>query len=110
MTGPVLSSISQKDIVFPPLSLAGNGASIAQSTPSVGVSGGRFGGAGSMTTRLTGGSRRGRVLRTSRSSGLRPTSERVRAAVFSMIGPGAVEAAGVLDLYAGTGALGIEGR
>lgn len=61
-----------------------------------------------MTTRLTGGSERGRILRASRSSGLRPTSERVRAAVFSMIGPGAVEAAGVLDLYAGTGALGIE--
>jgi 16S rRNA (guanine(966)-N(2))-methyltransferase RsmD len=32
----------------------------------------------------------------------------VRAAVFSMIGPEAVESAGVLDLYAGTGALGIE--
>jgi 16S rRNA (guanine(966)-N(2))-methyltransferase RsmD len=32
----------------------------------------------------------------------------VRAAVFSMIGPGAVESAYVLDLYAGTGALGIE--
>ena len=61
-----------------------------------------------MTTRLTGGSERGRILRASRSSGLRPTSERVRAAVFSMIGPGAVESVGVLDLYAGTGALGIE--
>lgn len=61
-----------------------------------------------MTTRLTGGSHRGRLLRASRSAGLRPTSERVRAAVFSMIGPGAVEATGVLDLYAGTGALGIE--
>ena len=61
-----------------------------------------------MTTRLTGGSERGRLLRASRSSGLRPTSERVRAAVFSMIGPEAVESGSVLDLYAGTGALGIE--
>ena len=61
-----------------------------------------------MTTRLTGGSHRGRLLRASRSAGLRPTSERVRAAVFSMIGPEAVESARVLDLYAGTGALGIE--
>ena len=61
-----------------------------------------------MTTRLTGGSQRGRLLKASRSAGLRPTSERVRAAVFSMIGPWAVEATGVLDLYAGTGALGIE--
>ncbi len=61
-----------------------------------------------MTTRLTGGSERGRLLRASRSAGLRPTSERVRAAVFSMIGPGAVDSVDVLDLYAGTGALGIE--
>ena len=61
-----------------------------------------------MTTRLTGGSHRGRLLRASRSAGLRPTSERVRSAIFSMIGPGSVEATGVLDLYAGTGALGIE--
>ena len=61
-----------------------------------------------MTTRITGGSERGRLLRATRSSGLRPTSERVRAAVFSMIGPEAAESAFVLDLYAGTGALGIE--
>lgn len=61
-----------------------------------------------MTTRITGGSERGRLLRASRSPNLRPTSERVRGAVFSMIGPGAVESARVLDLYAGTGALGIE--
>ncbi len=61
-----------------------------------------------MTTRITGGSKRGRLLRASRSADLRPTSERVRAAVFSMIGLGAVESADVLDLYAGTGALGIE--
>ena len=61
-----------------------------------------------MTTRITGGSERGRLLRASRSPELRPTPERVRAAVFSMIGPEAVESARVLDLYAGTGALGIE--
>ena len=61
-----------------------------------------------MTTRLTGGSERGRLIRASRSSGLRPTSERVRAAVFSMIGRGAVESMDALDLYAGSGAMGIE--
>ncbi len=61
-----------------------------------------------MTTRLTGGSERGRLIKASRSGGLRPTTERVRAAVFSMIGLGAVESADVLDLYAGTGAMGIE--
>lgn len=39
---------------------------------------------------------------------MRPTSERVRAAVFSIIGTGAVEGKRVLDLYAGTGAIGID--
>jgi 16S rRNA (guanine966-N2)-methyltransferase len=40
---------------------------------------------------------------------LRPTSERVREAVFSSLGSqGAVEGARVLDLFAGTGAMGIE--
>jgi 16S rRNA (guanine966-N2)-methyltransferase len=38
---------------------------------------------------------------------LRPTSGLVREAVFNILGP-AVEGARVLDLYAGTGALGIE--
>ena len=42
-----------------------------------------------------------------RSSGVRPTSDRVRSALFQLIGA-AVEDAHVLDLYAGTGALGIE--
>lgn len=37
----------------------------------------------------------------------RPTSDRVREALFSVLGP-AVEGARVLDLYAGSGALGIE--
>ncbi len=37
----------------------------------------------------------------------RPTSDRVREALFSILGP-AVEGARVLDLYAGSGALGIE--
>lgn len=43
-----------------------------------------------------------------RGTGLRPTTEKVRAAIFSIIGREAVEGARVLDLYAGTGALGIE--
>ena len=61
-----------------------------------------------MTTRITGGSQRGRRLHSAKGAGLRPTSERVRAAIFSMIGRSAVESVRVLDLYAGTGALGIE--
>ena len=51
----------------------------------------------------------GRRLRAPAGSGLRPTSERVREALFASLGSlGAVEGARVLDLFAGTGALGIE--
>lgn len=49
----------------------------------------------------------GRVLKSPSHSGLRPTSERVREAVFNILGARIVGAR-VLDLYAGTGALGIE--
>jgi 16S rRNA (guanine966-N2)-methyltransferase len=38
----------------------------------------------------------------------RPTSDRVREALFSILGPGSVEGTRVLDLFAGSGALGIE--
>jgi 16S rRNA (guanine966-N2)-methyltransferase len=41
-----------------------------------------------------------------RSAAVRPTSDRVREAVFSILGD--IEGAAVLDLYCGTGALGIE--
>ena len=41
-------------------------------------------------------------------AGLRPTSSRVRLAIFSMLGPGSLSGFSVLDLYAGTGALGFE--
>ena len=64
-----------------------------------------------VTTRITGGSHRGRRLRTSTAisgAGLRPTSERVRAALFSIIGSEAVEGKRVADLYAGTGSIGLE--
>ena len=39
---------------------------------------------------------------------LRPTSERVRGAIFSILGAQACQGARVLDLYAGSGALGME--
>ena len=58
--------------------------------------------------RITGGSKKGQRLSPYRRADLRPTSEKVRAAVFSIIGLAAVQGARVLDLYAGTGALGIE--
>ena len=61
-----------------------------------------------MTLRITGGEHRGRRFRLPRGSDLRPTSDRVRAAVFSILGVDAVQGARALDLYAGSGALGLE--
>ena len=61
-----------------------------------------------MSVRISGGTHRGRLIRTDRQRGLRPTSERVRGALFSILGRSAIEGVRVLDLYAGTGALGIE--
>jgi 16S rRNA (guanine966-N2)-methyltransferase len=48
----------------------------------------------------------GRRLRPPPDEGVRPTSDRVREALFAQLG--VLEDARVLDLYAGTGALGIE--
>jgi 16S rRNA (guanine966-N2)-methyltransferase len=56
--------------------------------------------------RVVGGQLGGRGLRAPRGSATRPTSDRVREAVFSILA--AVEGARVLDLFAGSGALGIE--
>ncbi len=61
-----------------------------------------------MTTRITGGTDRGRKIRIPARAGLRPTAERVRAAIFSIIGAEAIADKQVLDLYAGTGVLAIE--
>jgi len=49
----------------------------------------------------------GRRLASARAKGLRPTADRVREALFSILGPD-VDEARVLDLYAGTGALALE--
>ena len=46
--------------------------------------------------------------RTSSGSSLRPTTSKVRSAIFSMLGPSGPGGFRVLDIYAGTGALGIE--
>ena len=40
--------------------------------------------------------------------GVRPTSEKTREAIFDILGPSLVQGARVLDLFAGTGAMGIE--
>jgi 16S rRNA (guanine966-N2)-methyltransferase len=49
----------------------------------------------------------GRTLKAPPGSATRPTSDRVREALFSILGE-RVEGARVLDLFAGSGALGIE--
>src|SRR5438552_4234543 len=56
--------------------------------------------------RLTGGQDRGRKLRAPRGAGTRPTGAKVREAMFNILGPPPAEP--VLDLFAGTGALGLE--
>ena len=56
--------------------------------------------------RVVAGEHRGRRLAAPRGSGTRPTADRVREAIFSILGP--VEGLRVLDLFAGSGALGIE--
>jgi 16S rRNA (guanine966-N2)-methyltransferase len=57
--------------------------------------------------RIIAGAFRGRRLHTPKSNRIRPTIDRVREAVFSIIS-GQVRGAKVLDLFAGTGAMGLE--
>jgi 16S rRNA (guanine966-N2)-methyltransferase len=57
--------------------------------------------------RIVGGAFRGRKVRVP-DQGVRPTSEKAREAIFDILGVGWLSNARVLDLYAGTGALGIE--
>jgi 16S rRNA (guanine966-N2)-methyltransferase len=56
--------------------------------------------------RVIAGTRRGATLFAPRGRATRPTPDRVREAVFSILG--SVEGARVLDLFAGSGALAIE--
>ena len=61
-----------------------------------------------MSVRISGGMYRGRQIRSPGGADLRPTTERVRGAVFSIIGAGTLAGARVLDLYAGTGVMAME--
>jgi 16S rRNA (guanine966-N2)-methyltransferase len=56
--------------------------------------------------RVIAGSRKGHKLAAPRGLDTRPTSDRVRENVFNLVGP--VDGVRVLDLFAGSGALGIE--
>jgi 16S rRNA (guanine966-N2)-methyltransferase len=56
--------------------------------------------------RVVAGEYRGRRLQAPRGTSVRPTSDRVREALFSILGD--IEGLRVLDLFAGSGALAIE--
>jgi 16S rRNA (guanine966-N2)-methyltransferase len=57
--------------------------------------------------RITGGQIRGRRLASPKGKDIRPTADKVREAIFSLIGQDLTDYE-VLDLFAGTGSLGIE--
>jgi 16S rRNA (guanine966-N2)-methyltransferase len=57
--------------------------------------------------RITGGQMKGKLLAPLKGSDIRPTSDRVREAIFDLIGH-ELEGTIVLDLFAGTGSLGLE--
>jgi len=61
-------------------------------------------------TRIIGGSVGGRRINTPRGLGTRPTSDRVREALFSAVESwcGSLQGLRFLDLYAGSGAIGLE--
>jgi 16S rRNA (guanine966-N2)-methyltransferase len=56
--------------------------------------------------RIIAGSRKGARIFAPKGLDTRPTGDRVREAVFNLVGP--VDGADVLDLYAGSGAMGLE--
>ena len=56
--------------------------------------------------RIIAGSRKGHTIQAPRGAATRPTSDRAREAAFNLIGP--VDGASVLDLFAGSGAMGLE--
>jgi 16S rRNA (guanine(966)-N(2))-methyltransferase RsmD len=57
--------------------------------------------------RIIGGEFKGRRLKVPKGLGTRPTPDRVREALFSMLGPD-VEGARVVELFGGSGSLGLE--
>src|SRR3954449_8572750 len=61
--------------------------------------------------RIVGGRWRGRSLAGPKSDAIRPTSDRLRETIFNILSHAyddPVEGARVLDLFAGTGAMGLE--
>lgn len=61
--------------------------------------------------RIVGGEFRGRALATPKTNAIRPTIDRTRESLFNIIGhvyPEALDGTRVIDLFAGTGAVGLE--
>ena len=61
--------------------------------------------------RIVGGEFRGRNLAAPKSNAIRPTTDRTRESLFNILAhahPGLLDGTRVLDLFAGTGAVGIE--
>ncbi|ASY55464.1 MULTISPECIES: 16S rRNA (guanine(966)-N(2))-methyltransferase RsmD [Sinorhizobium] len=61
--------------------------------------------------RVVGGEFRGRTLASPKSNDIRPTTDRTRESLFNILGhsyPEALDGTRVLDLFAGTGAVGLE--
>jgi 16S rRNA (guanine966-N2)-methyltransferase len=56
--------------------------------------------------RIIAGTHRGHTIHAPPGLGTRPTSDRVRESIFNIVGP--LDGAEVLDLYAGSGAMGLE--
>ncbi len=56
--------------------------------------------------RIVAGTRKGNTIYAPKGVDTRPTGDRVREAAFNLIGP--VDGASVLDLFAGSGAMGLE--
>lgn len=58
--------------------------------------------------RVIAGKAKGLPLKAPKGKSVRPTSDKVRGALFSILASAGVDMSKVLDLFAGTGALGIE--
>ena len=65
------------------------------------------GGLGDRDVRINAGALKGRRLATPKWEGLRPTSDKLRETLFNILSS-RTEGAHVLDLFAGTGAVGLE--
>jgi 16S rRNA (guanine966-N2)-methyltransferase len=57
--------------------------------------------------RIIAGKYRSRILKSQKGPALRPTSDRLRETLFNILGP-AIEGSRFVDVFAGTGAVGIE--